>query len=705
MANTAVLENVREIIRHTYKTIILQALVQIQNDSHYCIFLKINFQTQPMSNEQKVIEIGNDLYILIESRTIYHLSGVIEYLKRNKLPLYGKNGKLLLAYESLLNSFFDLGNNWETDSTRDYAAEIEYANYPISLLKSRNLRRYRFGKKDSEMITKFFNIKNHELLPSIIIVLPILCQRLLIFRGRDGLVAKYLTHKEIAAGSRCRISIDSSKTDNQKPDFEFNYDTKNLTSLDSTTQFLILNVPIPSISINPNYSTKIIIDHTTFNEIEIDSIEGTKIINYINPPIGIRAITHLAWGLTMNLSEEDKQNKLGEDVREFWKKFIPSYGQTEEVELKQSESNNNIDPIAERYLQNIFASLSAYLRSIGYERNVYVAYLDAQKNIRDQSIAYWNDLADLVSFSKDGLLIRLASFFGIGGSTILTSTNFFGFIPGGSLFSSIQNNASQALKQAAISLNGAADKLLNKSDVAKLLNEESSKLTGKAESLQQVVLPYEIIVFLIAGFTGMMAVIIFLRWYRTRRIKGIFIGSLEEQQKYWEKIARPSFRQSLLHLTRDVAEIMKFYYNEYYNMFIKDLEIKEIIDDILPKQQLYANSRYLFTWPKGDPPIEIQGADKDRIVELLLHTIGIPVSEKTRLEKDVFIIEKTAERIVNIFYGNRDHYCCTFELVYSKILGTPKCYLKINNDRSHEYLVVRQSYGSEEVNYIYSRVI
>jgi hypothetical protein len=61
----------------------------------------------------------------------------------------------------------------------------------------------------------------------------------------------------------------------------------------------------------------------------------------------------------------------------------------------------------------------------------------------------------------------------------------------------------------------------------------------------------------------------------------------KEQQKYWKKVARPSFMYSLSHLFEDVKELVKDYYPNYRSEPILTDHLREpvtTIDRLLPHE-------------------------------------------------------------------------------------------------------------------------
>lgn len=109
----------------------------------------------------------------------------------------------------------------------------------------------------------------------------------------------------------------------------------------------------------------------------------------------------LAWGLTLNLSSEESQRKLGETFVDYFKTLMA--GLTDATDKK--------------YVTNLIAILMPFLRNMGYEKDFLVVELDIQEDLREEQIKNINELADMTSLSTDGLAMRIAAFI-FGGSTL-----------------------------------------------------------------------------------------------------------------------------------------------------------------------------------------------------------------------------------------------------------------------------------------------
>jgi len=124
------------------------------------------------------------------------------------------------------------------------------------------------------------------------------------------------------------------------------------------------------------------------------------------PPITSIGIINLAWSLILNISTEKRDIDLGTEILNIWKEIY-----------RPTEKTSDVHAI--RYLDNVSSLLFSFIESIAFERCFYYQYARTCEKKRTHSIDYWNDLADMTSFSKDGIVLRIVSFLGIGGGISL----------------------------------------------------------------------------------------------------------------------------------------------------------------------------------------------------------------------------------------------------------------------------------------------
>jgi hypothetical protein len=228
------------------------------------------------------------------------------------------------------------------------------------------------------------------------------------------------------------------------------------------------------------------------------------------PPIRVDATLHLAWGLSLNLSSDENQRALGTVVKDYWKDLRDRIGNDEK---------------SKNYVDNLFALIAAYLRSVGFERDVYSRHLNVLEEYRKHRAESLNDLADMTSFSTESLIVRVTSFLGIG------------------------SLADFAIKSTTIDPN----------------------------------------IILVFGMAGLFGSILVLKLWRHIRIQKDNDNIAKQQQEYWTNIARPSFMNSLTHLFDDAKELVNNYYPNYKDepILTKAGEPKNTLDHLLPHEPLY----------------------------------------------------------------------------------------------------------------------
>lgn len=234
------------------------------------------------------------------------------------------------------------------------------------------------------------------------------------------------------------------------------------------------------------------------------------------PPVTSLGIINLAWSLILCISIDKRDNDVGKEVISTWKNL--------HQRIVQSNNNESI-----KYIDNVCFLLYSFIGSIAFERYFYYQYAITFEKKRKQSIDYWNDLADMTSFSTDGIILRITSFLGIG-----SGVSFLGYL--NSLFDTP---------------------------------------------------PQYIAIFLIFGFIGLLTLFIIIRIFRNIHIKNIIVSTLEAEQQYWMNIARENYKKNLKGLYENVVKIQKAFYSDYSKIFEPDLNIDNIIDNILPQQVLF----------------------------------------------------------------------------------------------------------------------
>ena len=200
--------------------------------------------------------------------------------------------------------------------------------------------------------------------------------------------------------------------------------------------------------------------------------ESLPIDPWLKPPLTIESTLHIAWGLSLSLSHEENQVKLGAYFQECFRKV---------------RDTNASDPVSIKYLDNLEAMLSRYLRTLGFERDVYATFLDTQKQTKEAIIENTKNIADLQSLASEGTIVRIASFLGFG--------SIGGLVAGLPSYQPAAN-VKDSLEMVAESLARNATVLTDKSGAAAILLDASAEIRSIASGIPQGMLVRSELVFL-----------------------------------------------------------------------------------------------------------------------------------------------------------------------------------------------------------------
>lgn len=314
-------------------------------------------------------------------------------------------------------------------------------------------------------------------------------------------------------------------------------------------------------------------------ENEVGILPDSEIDDYAEkPPLRIDSTLHLAWGLTLSLSHDNNQVSLGTLLNDHYvKNFADTF------------SNENFkDQRAKRYIENLGSLLGTYLRSMGYEKDIYDSYLDVQQTKRNQKINTINELSDMTSLSKEGLVAKVVSFFGIGSLPAAISWLYQSL----SLGKSYQN-ISESISNMSAQIQSNASNVQNVTKTIVDLANAADKVKGTASPSTEIAL------MVFAGFIGVAVLTAIFRSIRDKRICKYIDEAYEKQQRYWESVARPSYVVSLVRLYEDIISLLRSEYPNYHEEIMESsCKLYEVIDDILPRTLLYARSRVICRWDR-----------------------------------------------------------------------------------------------------------
>lgn len=261
--------------------------------------------------------------------------------------------------------------------------------------------------------------------------------------------------------------------------------------------------------------------------------QGKNLPPIKHPPITIGPAIHLAWGLSMAFSHEEGQRSMGQIFTDRFKELW-------------EEAKYNLT--ARRYLDNLSGLLSACVRNIGWQRDVYVRYLDARDKEREERIKSANDLGDITSLNTESILSRLMAIL-FGGSAMAM------FLPG----------ATTAEFEAEVALAGIEPGLLW---------------------------------FLLGGAAGFILITVALKVWKTWRVSKIIKRTFNLKQKYWRKTAREGFKEALTAFAMELNGLEGKYYPEFYNKEepLKEYFEKSKIHEFIDQKVLPSTDSYITEW-------------------------------------------------------------------------------------------------------------
>lgn len=171
--------------------------------------------------------------------------------------------------------------------------------------------------------------------------------------------------------------------------------------------------------------------------------------------------------------------------------------------------------------------LNAYLRTIAIKREVYYINLKSWEDRRDKTVNYWNDLSNMTSISPsiEGIIVKIAGFFGIGAGAALLSKN-----PTLSIF--------------------------------------------------------ENPLFFIGGLLGLVGIIILIKWLANREIKKAYHFNASMQQMLWKEKAYNDYKESLSSLLEKISKVTQSYYPNY-NEDVLTVDKSTYVENMMPSKYIH----------------------------------------------------------------------------------------------------------------------
>lgn len=223
----------------------------------------------------------------------------------------------------------------------------------------------------------------------------------------------------------------------------------------------------------------------------------------------------MAWGLTANLSHDERQNVVGEFFMKEMKTIFDSYNATDEADeppkgeprkLGGKKEREQKEEKEKQFVESTIIALSKATRNLGLARDSHVVYLQSMALKYNKRKEYLDEISSFSSFSPEGLLPKIITF--VGGGSILTLVTQAG-------------------------------------DLAKLLELPSG------------ISAIHVVIFIVLGIMAMTAGTFGVKWWKNRDLDRDEKEIIEKSCKYWKNEVRDTFTECLFLLYKDMRIIMK----------------------------------------------------------------------------------------------------------------------------------------------------
>ena len=283
-----------------------------------------------------------------------------------------------------------------------------------------------------------------------------------------------------------------------------------------------------------------------------------------DPPLSVKAAMHIAWGLTLHVSHETSQQDLSKVFEGRFEKIWETH---------------KPDKHALEYLEHVSAMMSASLRSMAFEKDVYTRHINYFEKAKEAKIKSVEEWANLTSFNADGLLSRLIAI--VSGGTLGSAI--------AKLIGHETTTAKEALEKATQQIKELSGSLKSTetTNIPSKLSELVKDITTTSEQLGSVYEPFLIAIGILVGF------LVFWIWAKIRRdrvTKKALDETHKKTQDYWHKSMRGYFSNSLVKLYKNLRTLEGLYYaesKEYKEIENDDKKGEDWADAILPRKSLY----------------------------------------------------------------------------------------------------------------------
>jgi len=287
----------------------------------------------------------------------------------------------------------------------------------------------------------------------------------------------------------------------------------------------------------------------TVNNKNLSKKISLKVIHEDKPPITIRSLIKLAWGLTMNFSHDDNQRTLAESIKDKILGIFESYQNT------KFDNNNKFTyyptPDTKNFFDNVILSMTTTIRNIGFSRNNHQNSLHALSTEYKNTQKYYEDLASFTSFKKSGIAPKIIAFLGGGTTGSLTS-----------LVTEFSTKIFPEQDAASIDALNATIQTITDPEVVEQANNQLSNIVQSTTQFPAI----EISIFLITGAITLAFVNIFFIWHKKRKLGTEKARIVCEQKKYYVKKYRRNMALMLFNFYNDIENLARKFYRIDYLM-------------------------------------------------------------------------------------------------------------------------------------------
>jgi len=297
------------------------------------------------------------------------------------------------------------------------------------------------------------------------------------------------------------------------------------------------------------------------------------------PPIKIRSLIQLAWGLSSTFSHDEHQRDIGNSIRTKVFDIFVSHQKTKFE--KDKEITYKPTTATKMFFDNVVLSMSQTVRNIGFTRNNHQNSLHALSKEYQNTENYYKDLASLASFKESGIAPKMLSF--LGGGTIITTVTEFGE----KLFP----------KKAIDSINTLNSTIQTITDPA-VAEKATNQLSNIAESVIEFPV-LEIIAFILSGVFSLAIFNVGAIFYKKRKLRIEKERILCEQKKYYIKKYRRNMALILINFHNDLEKLARESYKKYHREDFDD-DLSGIVIENDEYEWMYKDTKYQKPWKEED---------------------------------------------------------------------------------------------------------